>query len=404
MKIKKIFIVIFIMYICMYIGVTLFHIKILKPELFRDSKVNKPKMIFKEILKGEYQVKYEKYFDNKIFIRNYGVKLMNQILYKFGTVGTIYVTEVGKQNNLFMSLWSKRYLMYDFYNYDERKTESPIYHEANIKEIEKYMENINTISNYMKLHNKEFIYIISPNKAEIYPEKLNLRFKIIDKLLPEAKKSILRKRIGKEINKSISFIDSTPLMFELKKENRVPFSKTGYHWNKVGANQITIEIIKHLKNDKIDLPNYIDSIQISNKALDFRDEEAKNFINAYYVPFDSKYFDRKITYSNSEGKRKNFFIVGSSFSDFYFDSLPFNKVKKFFYNDSYLIQEFNSGNIHQEVEFRGIRNKDFDEIIKNYDVLILEHPSFALPKSHLEFVQKFSDYLKNLEKNKEVNK
>jgi len=81
--------------------------------------------------------------------------------------------------------------------------------------------------------------------------------------------------------------------------------------------------------------------------------------------------------------------------------LSFIKVKKFFYNDSYLVQTLkNDGNINQEVDFRGINNDDFEEIIRNYDVLILEHPSFALPKSHLEFAQKFSDYLRYLERNK----
>ena len=241
----------------------------------------------------------------------------------------------------------------------------------------------------MNSHNKKFIYVISPNKAEIYPENLNLRFKIINKIVTENKKSILRKEISKKLNENnITYIDSTPLMVELEKKHVKTFSKTGYHWNKVGANQITIEIIENLKKQQLELPEYRDEIKISDKVLDFRDEEAKNF-------------DRKIIYGNIDEKRKNFFIVGSSFSDFYFDSLPFIKVKKFFYNDSYLVQTLkNDGNINQEVDFRGINNDDFEEIIRNYDVLILEHPSFALPKSHLEFAQKFSDYLRYLERNK----
>lgn len=402
MKTKKIFIVSFVICIYFYLFITLFHVKVPKPELFRDVKVEKPKRDINEIFTGQYQLKYGKYFDNKIFVRNYGVKLMNQILYNFGTVGTTYVTEVGKDNNLFMSLWSKRYLIYDFYGLDEKKVESPIYHEANNKEIEKYIENINTINKYMNSHNKKFIYLISPNKAEIYPKNLSLRFKIINKIVKENKKSILRKEISKKLNENnITYIDSTPLMIELEKKHIKSFSKTGYHWNKVGANRITIEIIENLKKQQLELPEYTDKIEISNKVLDFRDEEAKNLINAYYVPFDSKYFDRKITYDNTNEKRKKFFIVGSSFSDFYFDSLPFIKVKKFFYNDSYLVQTLKSdGNINQEVDFRGINNVDFEEIMKDYEVLILEHPSFALPKSHLEFAQKFSDYLKKLEKDR----
>ena len=402
MKIKKFFIISFVICIYLYLFITLFHIKVPELELFRDVKVEKPKRDISGIFTGQYQLKYGRYFDNKIFVRNYGIKLMNQILYNFGTVGVTYVTEVGRDNDLFMSLWSKRYFIYDFYGLDEKRGEPPIYHEANSKEIKKYIENVNTINKYMNSHNKKFIYVISPNKAEIYPENLNLRFKIINKIVTENKKSILRKEISKKLNENnITYIDSTPLMVELEKKHVKTFSKTGYHWNKVGANQITIEIIENLKKQQLELPEYRDEIKISDKVLDFRDEEAKNLINAYHVPFDSKYFDRKIIYGNIDEKRKNFFIVGSSFSDFYFDSLPFIKVKKFFYNDSYLVQTLkNDGNINQEVDFRGINNDDFEEIIRNYDVLILEHPSFALPKSHLEFAQKFSDYLRYLERNK----
>jgi len=193
---------------------------------------------------------------------------MNQILYNFGTVGATYVTEVGRDNDLFMSLWSKRYFIYDFYGLDEKRGEPPIYHEANSKEIEKYIENVNTINKYMNSHNKKFIYVISPNKAEIYPENLNLRFKIINKIVTENKKSILRKEISKKLNENnITYIDSTPLMVELEKKHVKTFSKTGYHWNKVGANQITIEIIENLKKQQLELPEYRDEIKISDKVL-----------------------------------------------------------------------------------------------------------------------------------------
>ena len=62
------------------------------------------------------------------------------------------------------------------------------------------------------------IYVITPNKAEIYNENMPIRFKVIEKITTEENKSKLRKKLIKYLNENnILNIDATDSMLKLKK-------------------------------------------------------------------------------------------------------------------------------------------------------------------------------------------
>ena len=306
------------------------------------NKYSKPDVKWKKILYGKYQTEYENWFSENVSFRSFGLKGMNQILYAFDSLSDI---DRGKSNVLFYKDWTKRFFINEeFDNFIGKKGN-----------LDKYIENIEYINKYFNSHNKKLIYLITPNKAEVYEEKLPLRYKIIDKLISENEKTKIRREISNKLKeKKILNIDFTPQ-------------------------------IEHLKDKGV-------------KVF------PKNLMNVYFSKFDSKYFDVKLITEKKE-KKINVFSISTSFSQVLVDTLnydmPFKKYKRYFYNTYFSVLEYKNGkNTLSDMNMGNMKNSDYEDIVKNYDILIIEHTSIQLPESHIEFVNNFSNYLRNLENKK----
>ena len=127
-------------------------------------------------------------------------------------------------------------------------------------------------------------------------------------------------------------------------------------------------------------------------------------MNVYFSKFDSKYFDVKLITEKKE-KKINVFSISTSFSQVLVDTLnydmPFKKYKRYFYNTYFSVLEYKNGkNTLSDMNMGNMKNSDYEDIVNNYDILIIEHTSIQLPESHIEFVNNFSNYLRNLENKK----
>ena len=56
------------------------------------------------------------------------------------------------------------------------------------------------------------------------------------------------------------------------------------------------------------------------------------------------------------------------------------------------------GEISTNIDNKGFDDNSYIEMLNEYDILLIEHTSAALPKSHLEFVENFVNYLKKIQK------
>ena len=269
-----------------------------------------------------------------------------------------------------------------------------------------YIENIEYINKYFNSHNKKLIYLITPNKAEVYEEKLPLRYKIIDKLISENEKTKIRREISNKLKeKKILNIDFTPQIEHLKDKGVKVFPKTGVHWNGISASEAIRETVDKLNTEGTQIPK-IEGTRIVKLKTPFRQEEldGKNLMNVYFSKFDSKYFDVKLITEKKE-KKINVFSISTSFSQVLVDTLnydmPFKKYKRYFYNTYFSVLEYKNGkNTLSDMNMGNMKNSDYEDIVKNYDILIIEHTSIQLPESHIEFVNNFSNYLRNLENKK----
>ena len=320
MKFIKILFVSIFLFIISSIGLLFLCRMKFQTELIGDTQIVKeePKLRFMEVLSGNYQLNYEKYFGTNFPLRNYLVKGMNQILYNFGSVNII---EKGNKNDLYLLLWTKRYLLYDLYNVNNNNLQDisslagRINYEANEKEIEEYLNNIKYINNYLEKKNKKLIYVITPNKAEIYNENMPIRFKVIEKITTEENKSKLRKKLIKYLNENnILNIDATDSMLKLKKTGKRVFPIKGIHWNNIGSSQIIYEMNEKLRNTGITLPRLeLSEIQTSKEPTNDSDIDAKNLLNVYFIKNDPWYYNRKLIIDDSTEKNVNAFAITTSF-------------------------------------------------------------------------------------------
>jgi hypothetical protein cdivTM_02356 len=405
--IKLIFISIFFFIIISIGGLFLLRINP-QTELIGDTQIikEKPKLRFMEMLSGNYQLKYEKYFGTNFPLRNYLVKGMNQILYNFGSVNII---EKGENNELYLLLWTKRYLMYDFHNLDNSNLQDisslsyRINYEAGEMEIDEYLRNIKYINDYLEKKNKKLIYIVAPNKAEIYNEDMPVRFKVIERITTEENKSKLRKKLMKYLNENnILNIDATDSMVKLKKTGKRVFPIKGIHWNNVGSSQIIYEINEKLRNNGVTLPKLkLSDIQISKEPTNDSDIDAKNLLNVYFIKNDPQYYNRKLIIDDSTERNVNAFAITTSFfysiQEYFVRNMPFNKIKRFDYDQYNVELYYENKNLMSKINQIGITEQDYQDIIDKYDVLIIEHTSMALPKSHIEFISNLKNYLRKLD-------
>ena len=131
-----------------------------------------------------------------------------------------------------------------------------------------------------------------------------------------------------------------------------------------------------LRNTGITLPRLeLSEIQTSKEPTNDSDIDAKNLLNVYFIKNDPWYYNRKLIIDDSTEKNVNAFAITTSFfysiQEYFVRNMPFNQI--------------------------GITEQDYQDIVDKYDVLIIEHTSMALPKSHIEFINNLKNYLKKLE-------
>ena len=145
----------------------------------------------------------------------------------------------------------------------------------------------------------------------------------------------------------------------------------------------------------------LSEIQIFKEPTNDSDIDAKNLLNVYFIKNDSQYYNRKLIIDDKTEKNINAFAITTSFfysiQEYFVRNMPFNKIKRFDYDQYNVELYYENKNLMSKINQIGITEQDYQDIVDKYDVLIIEHTSMALPKSHIEFINNLKNYLKKLE-------
>lgn len=331
------------------------------------------------IWNGQYQSKYSKWFNDNFGKHNFILKIYNQFKYS-----------VFNEGNLRWIIGPNKYI-FDVYQakscFTAKNTDEDYYNYA--KEIAEFQKKIISLG-------KKTIFVLTPCKAEIYPEELPWNYKILVNKYNKSE-NIEREKLIAALNANdVIYYDTTEDIKKIKELGQYPvFYNTGHHWSFMTASNITIrildEIALHYENFVIPEINVINS---SGEEFSM-DKDAYLLLNLFRGKKDSSYDSPSISYGTSSPEK--IYIYGSSFSGEIFYTFARNKGESCF--SSVIYQQYNTIRTHREKALDDMKIFNDKEAFQFYindlissDILIMEQQTVGgVMEPHKEFV----DYLMN---------
>lgn len=183
-----------------------------------EDKTTKPQLSVSGLLDGTFQESFDSWFSKKIGLRSVLVRTDNQINFSMFHHSSGHVV-VGKDNYLF-----EKYYIDDLNN-------------ANPFPPEKLQEFVDKLALLQqKLHERktEFMVLIAPSKAYLYPEKIPEKF-----LLAKSDADNYAQFEAMLRAKNVPYVDGVKTLRELKPLSTYPvFPPGGAHWSSYAACQV----------------------------------------------------------------------------------------------------------------------------------------------------------------------
>ncbi len=194
------------------------------------EKSEKPEFDFKDWFKGDFQKKYESYFDENIGFRNPLVRNYNQIDYSLFREGHGKNVVVGLDGYLYEQVYIDEVTGKNFVG--EMK--------MNYK-----MEKIMEAQHYLESQNKLLFTVLAPGKASYYRE-------FIPKWLLQHQKDTTNYSmfIDKCHSFNLNMLDFRKWFLAMKDTTSIPlYPKQGIHWNYYGVALAADSILKYLDSE-----------------------------------------------------------------------------------------------------------------------------------------------------------
>lgn len=185
---------------------------------------------------GEFQEKQEKYINDNFGLRNFFVRLNNQIAFNLFKKAKANGVIVGKNNYLYEEDYIKAYYGLDYIGIDS---------------IQKQLLKLKFIQDTLTKLNKTFVLIIASGKGSFYPEFFPEKYKKYKKGISNYDSYI---KISKQYG--INLIDFNKYFIKNKTKSKYPLMpKYGIHWSYYGSVLVTDSIIKYIKSKRnINMP------------------------------------------------------------------------------------------------------------------------------------------------------
>lgn len=265
------------------------------------TPITEPDLILENWFSGEYQLQYEKYFNDSIGFRSLFVRINNQLEYSLFDNVSAQGIVIGKEGVLYQEVYIQSYLGEDF-----------IGDEKIISEVKK----IDFVQKELLKRGKKMLYVIAPSKASIYPDNFPSVYDTLSKTTSNYDAYI------KYFNQyDIEYFDVRTYFMQIKDKVQYPlFPKNGTHWSGYGValvadsiyNRLSILFNKDLANIEI-LPGREDSIN-----LEFTDNDIGKALNLYFEQPNWKMYYPKINFHSHGKSRINALIIGDSFAQSFF--------------------------------------------------------------------------------------
>lgn len=255
-----------------------------------------PKFLWMDWFSGEFQHKFDKGLEQNIGLRNFFVRLNNQINYSFFNFATAKNVIVGKNGYLFEEGYINAYLGRDCID-------------SNLVKVK--LAKAEFVQRELEKKGKHLLVILAPGKASFYPEY------IPDKYHPENKKLSNYDLYNKYLVRSkLNYIDFNGYFIKLKNQTPYPlYPKQGTHWSTYGATLAMDSILKYIrKHFNYALPQVrIKEIEQSDEWRD-SDYDIGSGMNILFPMKNDKLAYPKTEFENDPKlKRPRVLVTGDSY-------------------------------------------------------------------------------------------
>jgi hypothetical protein len=331
--------------------------------------INKPNFERKTWWSGEFQTKYELWFNQHFGFRNTAVRVHNQLAFSLFNTAKANGVIIGKENYLYEL------------NYINALTGKDFIGTSKIEERSKQLEIVNKL---IEEQGKLLIVTFAAGKASYFPSFIPNEYgKPVYKTNYNYYSNILQKS-------TIHFIDFNKWFLKIKEDSPYPlFSKTGIHWTMYGSLNVTDSLIKYIERKKnIDMPSIIKTGQLISDSLQGSDNDINEGMNLFFPIKTEKLAYPIYHFEPSEGKVKpKLLVIADSYFWSIYDQLKtpscFSEITFRFYNKEVRNTNGNS--------WTSSGLEDWKEEINNHDIILLMSTEANLSN----FPWGFSDQLLN---------
>lgn len=266
------------------------------------QKSNKPVLVVKTWLNGEYQKNYDTYINDNIGFKGFFIRVFNQVNYSLYKETSTKDVIVGGNKYLYSINNIEQH-----YGLDTIRKDILIWRAIQLERI----------TDSLKAMGIELITVIVPSKSGYKPEYIPKDFDL-NTMVERSNYKIFTENIKE---KRVEFIDLTKWFQANKSSAKYNlFSNTGIHWSQYGVCLSADTILKYsqrLKNRN--MPKLVYDTIITSKKLQGQDEDIENSMNLLLdiadipMPYPRIHFDNSLV-----NNKTKFLCIGDSyFWDFF---------------------------------------------------------------------------------------
>ncbi len=315
----------------------------------KGAYTNPPNVSFSKSgwIEGLYQEKKEAYINAEFSLRDWFVRLNNQIAFSLFSKAKANGVIIGKENYLYEKSYIDAYYGRDFIGSDS---------------VARIADKLKYVSDTLKKLNKQIVVVFAPGKASFYPEYIPDNF-VSEKGITnyEALSSGFKKQ-------GINTLDFYKWFNSSRATSKYPlYSKQGIHWSAYGVAFAADSLIKYIETiSNIDAPNYtIDHVNEEEAHGDDVDIYQGMNILSEIKGFNMGYPQMKPV--DFEGKVKPRVLV---VSDSYYWGMSNMGISSCFNNDHFW---YYNKQVYPESATKETptETQDFKTVIDNHDVIII---------------------------------
>jgi len=278
-------------------------------------------------------------------------------------------------------------------------------HPSGYEKIDEVVSSLSELRTRIKKKGLAFSIVISPSKAEVYPEKIPERFKHPYRKQRSSDYEVFIKLAAE---KNLPLIDGQAFTSELKKQSDTPvFPPGGIHWSYLTACQVSRLLVQDLEEQlekSLQLP-VCDPETIREEPWG-TDRDMLNLLNlADESPWQTplSYPPMKESFFDQNKYHPTVLIVGDSFTWnllHFFDKDGTFRKRKFMY---YFSTEYNFWTSPRKVGFKknksirkhpGKIDPDWNKVLEDRDAIVILVNQTAINKAGFGFVENLLGFLR----------